>query len=384
MRVAIDASILCQRKHAKGGQQRYVRELLRHLGAAPGEGAYIVWVNFAHPANRPLYHELRRFLVDRGLPHRLIRCRVPWQVLDGLRLPVELVTGPIDVAHATTTRHLATRRAARVVTIHDLAFFDHPECFEFRDVEQQKRVVRRLAHDATLVLTVSQYARATIIERLGLPEDRVRAVYHGVSRTFLDEDPVVTLETLARRFGLRRPYALFVSTVQPNKNIVRLLRAFDLLRHSELRDWQLVIAGQPGWQSDPSFAAARSLGLDRHVIFTGYVEDEALHALYRNAELFILPSLVEGFGIPAIEAMACGVPVVAAKTGALPEIVGDAGVLIDPYSAEDIARGMWTVIADAALRAELAARGRDRSKHFRWERTAAETAAAYRDAAALC
>lgn len=382
MRVIIDATLLCRRRHTKGGQQRYARELLRHLDTAALDSEYVLWFNFTHPANLPLYKEALADVARTKLRYRTVLCRIPAQLLNPLGVPVEVFTGLADVFHVPYSACPATWRAKRVVTIHDLVYFDHPEYFS-QDTEKWKHGVTRVARRATLILTVSEYVRGRIIGVLDIPPERVRAIYHGVSPVFLREIEDPPFEETRARFGVRRPYILCVGTVQPNKNIVRLLEAFDLLRRSELRGWQLVIAGQSGWMTEPIFAAVEALGLQKDVVFTGFVPDEVLVGLYRFSNLFILPSLSEGFGIPAIEAMACGTPVVASKTGALPEIVEDAGVLIDPYSPEDIARGIYQAATDQALRADLIARGRSRASLFRWERTARETVAAYRDAARM-
>ncbi len=383
MRIIIDASVLCLRRYTRGGQQRYTRELLRHLATADAGDSYVVWFNFINPANRPLYEAARRDLAETPLSHRTVRCPIPPQILEPLGVPLEVFTGPADVFHAPTAAAYSTRRARRVVTIHDLAYFDHPECFDFPDIERCKRHVKRLANRSALVLTVSEHARGTIIERLGVAPQRVRAIYHGVSRVFYEGQSAVPFPVLEERFGIRKPYLLFVSTVQPNKNVGRLLEAFDLLRRRELRGWQLVLAGQRGWLAEPIFAKADALGLGRDALFTGYVEEALLPGLYQQAEAFVLPSFVEGFGIPVIEAMACGTPVVISKTGALPEIAGDAGILVDPYSSEDIARGMLRAVTDRSARQQLVALGGARAAGFRWEKTARETVMAYHDAAGM-
>lgn len=384
MRIIIDATILCLRWDTRGGQRRYILELLRHLDGVEAENFHVLWFNFVNPANLPLYEQVRRELAGTRLPHRNVVCRIPPQVLSPLRVPVEWFTGSADVFHEPIAAPytISTRWAKRVVTIHDLAYFDHPEFFD-KDIEGYKRDVKRLVDRAAMILTVSEYSRGTIIERLGVAPDRVRVIYHGISGVFGDETQHVPFEATQRRFGIRRPYLLFVSTVKPNKNLVRLLEAFDRLRRKELRGWQLVIAGQRGWATEPVFAAAEHLGLGQDVVFTGFVEDAALPGLYRHAEVFVLPSLLEGFGIPVIEAMACGTPVVASRCGALPEIAGDAAVLIDPHSSEDIARGILQAATDQPLRAQLIARGYNRASRFRWEQTAKETVAAYRDAALM-
>lgn len=383
MRIIIDASVLCLRRYTKGGQQRYTRELLRHLDTVASDDSYVFWFNFINPANLPLYNQARQELSETKLAYRTVLCRIPPQVLEPLHLPVELFTGVADLFHAPTAAAYWTRRAKHVVTIHDLAYFDHPECFDFPNIERCKRHVKWLANRAAMVLTVSEHARETIIERLGISPDRVRVTYHGVSRIFYEEGPGLPFQALQKRFGIRKPYILMVSTIQPNKNVVRLLKAFDFLRRAECKGWQLVLAGQRGWLTDPIFNRADAMAFGDDLIVTGFVEEAALPTLYRHAGVFVLPSLMEGFGIPVIEAMACGVPVVISKSGALPEIAGDAGVLVDPYSWEDIARGIYEVAVNSALRDRLVAMGKARAVRFRWEQTARETVAAYRAAAEM-
>jgi glycosyltransferase involved in cell wall biosynthesis len=181
------------------------------------------------------------------------------------------------------------------------------------------------------------------------------------------------------KYGVERPYILYVGALESRKNLPRLLEAYARLRKWSAR-WKLVIVGARKWKFTPIFEAVQRLGLEPHVHFTDYVADEDLPALYRGAELFAFPSLYEGFGLPVLEAMACGTPVVTSNRSSLPEVAGDAALLVDPLDVEAIAGAMQRVLADEALAAGLREIGLARAAQFTWERTARETVAVYKKA----
>lgn len=382
MRVIIDATSLCLRQYTKGGVQRYLRNLLLHLDRVEVRAEFLLWFSFFHPNNLSLFRRVCEEVAQTKLNCRIVSPRIPPQILNALHLPVEIFTGLADVMHTPIAFPPPLWRARSVLTIHDLAYLEHPECFIPRHVSIWKRKVTRATRRAVKIVTVSEYSRGAIIERLGIPPERVRAIYHGISPIFRRDGEGQEWGEVARRLGLERPYILFVGTIQPNKNLRRLLDAFVQLGRMGFPDHRLVLAGQRGWLSEPIHEHAARLGLGDRLIFTEYVQDPILVTLYRHADVFVLPSLCEGFGIPVIEAMACGVPVVASKTGALPEVVADAGVLVDPYSVKAIAEGLAEVLSNPQLRGQMVARGVRRAADFTWERTVRETVAVYREVAA--
>jgi glycosyltransferase involved in cell wall biosynthesis len=382
MRVIIDATPLCLRQYTKGGVQRYLRNLLLHLDRVSGEIEYVIWSSFIHPANRPLY---RRFCEEMGrtaLRYRMCSLRLPPQLLNSLRLPVELFTGQADAMHVAIAFPPPLRRARSILTIHDLAYLEHPECFITQDVESWKRKFEREKQHTAMIITVSEYTRGAVIERLGVAPERVRAIYHGISPVFQEEASGADWSTVSAALGIREPYILFVGTIQPNKNLIRLLDAYVRVRQTGFAEHQLLMVGQRGWLSDSIYTHAASLAQTHPIRFTEYVADEVLATLYRRAEVVVLPSLCEGFGIPVIEAMACAVPVVVSRTGALPEVVAGAGRLVDPYSVESIAEGIGEVLSDRRLREWMVERGQARAAQFSWERMARETVEVYRQVAA--
>ncbi len=225
---------------------------------------------------------------------------------------------------------------------------------------------------------MSAATRDDLVAMLGVPAAKISVVHHGVRpvECLPARDQRATLEHL----GIAQPYVLFVGTVQPRKNLQRLIRAFAQVVSAGLPH-RLVIAGRMGWLTEPIRAEVATLGLVDRVHFAGYVPDDDLPALYRGADAFAFPSLYEGFGMPVLEALSYHVPVVASNTTSLPEIVGDAGVLVDPLDEAAIGAALMHVLTDASLRARLAVAGPGRAARFTWEQCARETIAVLEGAA---
>lgn len=261
-----------------------------------------------------------------------------------------------------------------VMSIHDLLPLRHPELFP-RATVLHTRLSLAFARRARRLLTNSEHTRAEVIERLGFPPERVVTTRFGIDPRFRPE--AVDPAWLRERFGIERSYVLTVGTVEPRKNLPATLRAFGLAA-GRVPAHDLVIVGSRGWGSaDAAEDAARAL--PAAPIVTGFVTDDELVRLYSGASCFVFPSLAEGFGFPPLEAMACGTPVVASDRPALPEILGDAAVLVDPVDPAAIAEAMVRVLESEELAADLRRRGLERSAQFTWESCAESTAAVYRD-----
>jgi glycosyltransferase involved in cell wall biosynthesis len=263
-----------------------------------------------------------------------------------------------------------------VVTVHDLSFTRRPELFGLRDRLLLGGLVPGSVRRARRVIAVSQFTRDDLIDRYGLDPARVVAIYNGVSARFRRD-----LEAAAEartRLALERPFVLFVGALQPRKNAPALLEAFARLRGHD--DLELVLAGGDRGGLGEVRERIRELGLGRRVRLLGHVPEGTLPGLYSAAELLAFPSLYEGFGLPAIEAMACGTPVCASSTTGLGEAVGDGGLTFDPRSPEEIAECMRQLLEDTALRESLIALGLERAARFTWRRSAEATAAVYREA----
>jgi glycosyltransferase involved in cell wall biosynthesis len=289
-----------------------------------------------------------------------------------LPVPVEMITGALDIFYSPDFVLPPTRRATHtLLTVHDFSFLHYPEHFVPKLVQYLNQVVPRSVNRADLVLADSEATRADLITHLGTPPDKVKVLYGGVDPRFRPEPEPGENERLRARYGIGdRPYVLSVGTLQPRKNYARLIQAF-----AQLADLHLLIAGGRGWLYQDILAEVEKHG-DR-VRILGFVDDADLPALYRNAVLFAFPSLYEGFGFPVLEAMACGVPVVTSSVSSLPEVAGDAALLVDPLDVDGLAEAMARALEDADLRQAMVARGLVQAAWFTWERAARQLLAAF-------
>jgi glycosyltransferase involved in cell wall biosynthesis len=365
MRIGIDARLLGD---PRSGIGRYTRALVDALvREAPGER----WVLYLDRAGIVLPGRTE----GRMLPWTQ---RLAWTLW---ALPRELRTRPVDLFHGVTGFEVPPGRACPLVTtVHDLIPLRFPALVPRRHRWAVRALLGSAVRRARRVIAVSETTRAEILARYRLPAEKVVVVPEAAGPEFAPPSAARRAEVRAA-YGLDGPYVLFVGMLEPKKNLGALLEAVARLRAA--RAWgplSLVVAGAAGW-GPPLGPRVRALGLDGIVRWIGPVADADLPALYGAAEAFAFPSLWEGFGLPALEAMASGTPVLAARRGALPEVTGDAALLAEPEPAA-LAEALGTLLADAALRARLREAGLARAVRFSWERTAAETLAVYRAAVA--
>ena len=298
-----------------------------------------------------------------------------------LRLPlwVELFCGPLDLFHSPDFTLPPVRRARTILTVHDLSFMRLPECSDPKLRAYLLRSVPRSVRRADAVLADSECTRRDLIELLETPPERVRVLYAGVQEPFQRVQEAALLDTVRAKYGLPARFVLGLGTLQPRKNFERLIEAYALLATQAAPGIELVIAGEAGWMYEGIFRRVDELGLQGVVHLIGHVADGDLAALYTLAELFVFPSLYEGFGLPPLEAMACGTPVVASNVSCMPEVLGDAALLVDPYDTKAIAEAMQSGLEDAALRGELIGRGLERARRFTWAAAAQKLLEVYRE-----
>jgi len=297
-----------------------------------------------------------------------------------LPLPVESFTGPVDLFHSPDFTLPPAWRARTLVTVHDLSFLRYPEGADPRLRAYLMDAVPRSVRRADHVLADSQNTRDDLVALLGVPPEKITVVYPGVEPRFRPLDDPGVLSAVRERYRLPERFILHVGTLEPRKNLVRLMEAYALLsEHGVATDEvSLVVAGGRGWLYEGIFQAVERLGLAGRVTFTGFVRDEDLPALYNLADLFVFPSVYEGFGLPPLEAMACGTPVVVSNTSSLPEVVGQAGLLVSPTDVGALAEAMARALRNGELRARLRARGLEQARRFTWQKVAEETLRAYR------
>jgi glycosyltransferase involved in cell wall biosynthesis len=294
----------------------------------------------------------------------------------GIPVPADLLTGTVDVFHSPDYLLPPVRRGKKVVTVHDLSFLRHPEAAEPSLRAFLCASVPRSVRKADLVLGDSESTRQDVIELLGIDGDRVEVVYPGVDGAFRVIDDQHHLAAVKQLYGLDCPFILNVGTLEPRKNLVTLLDAYAALRRRGL-EHKLVIAGGRGWLYDGVFRRLEELSLEQDVIFLGYVAEEHLPALYSLADLLVFPSLYEGFGLPPLEAMACGTPVITSDSSSLPEVVGKAGLMVPARDADALAEAIATVLADSVLREDLVKQGLSWAAQFTWRAAGEKLLAIY-------
>lgn len=363
------------------GIGRYTRELVRAAAAMGGPFQYVLFYAAGGSIDTSPYRtEIRQLCTifphirSVPLPFSPRLLTILWQ---RLRLPlrVEYFTGPLDIVHAPDFV-LPPTGSRSLLTVHDLTFLVHPKCFEPALATYLARVVPRSLQRAHLVLTDSVATRNDLTRLLNIPAERSVVLYPGVSPRF-HPLPSVLLEPVRQRLHLPESFLLFVGTLEPRKNLVRLLHAFKGIMSTDAdvcSNLHLVIAGRKGWLYEDIFRSVDQLNLESRVRFLDFVEDKDLPALYNLARVLVYPSLYEGFGLPVAEAMACGTPVVTTQVASVPEIVGRAGILVNPNDSDALASGMMQALQDPA---PLRAAGPKQVRRFVWEQSARTLLACY-------
>jgi glycosyltransferase involved in cell wall biosynthesis len=299
----------------------------------------------------------------------------PMLALIARALDLDVVHDPVGISPFTLGRWAGDFR--RLVTIHDAIAFEYPQGYPWLNNLLHRTYVPATLPNVDAVATVSRHAQRALSRFLGLPPARVPVVPNGTSATFRPRPPAVVADAL-RRHGVEGRYVLYVGAFKRHKNLTGLVEAFGRAR-AELPGHRLVLVGPSQWRFDELAAALRAPGLAEAVKVLGYVPEQDLPALYAGADVYVLPSFHEGFGIPVLEAMACGTPVVCSTVSSLPEVAGDAALLVDPHDPGAIAAAIVRVVSDAGLAADLRERGLRRAAEFTWERSARDYARVYRE-----
>ena len=388
LRIGIDLG-LCTA--AYGGIGRYVEELTRALMSRTvderNQDEFVLFAGDKQPAWLP--EMLASASSDRAAGRAVMdgRCTGPWHstIRGNVFLGPQLSRLNIRVFHAPDTLGFpltASRRIGRVVTIHDLIPQLFPETVTRGHRWIRCAVLPPVVRQADLVITDSQATARDVMERFPEAREKTRVVHLGVDARFAPM-PAEAVAAVRRQLGLPSEYLLYAGVINPVKNLERLIEAHAIMRAETREIPPLIIAGRRGWLVDGILRRARELDLGGHVRFCGFVPDEALPALITGASAFLFPSLYEGFGLPILEAMACGTPVVTSDRSSMPEVAGGAAILVDPARPDAIADGIRRILADKALRATLKGRGAARVRAFPWAATAARTLDVYREAAGL-
>src|SRR5437870_5195040 len=371
LRIAIDAHSVGARL---GGNETYAINLIEALAEIDQTNLYTLYVTKRDAIDR-FANRWPNFTVRQTLPHTPL-VRIP------LTLSRELRRNPVDVLHVQYTAP-PFAPCPIVTTIHDLAFEHLPETFNRRSWMQLRLTVRRTARRSAQIITVSEYSRQDICKTYRIPSERIRVTPEAASEKFFPVTGGTELKAIRETYGIERDYILSLCSIQPRKNLIRLVEAYSLLRKSsaDVKPPQLVLAGKRGWRDHETLRAVKRESVADDIVFTGYVAEKHLNALYSGATCFVYPSYFEGFGLPILEAMKCGTPVVAGNRTSVPEVAGEAAVLFDPFDTNSLVDAFQRLLPDPEFRATLSAKGLQRASEFTWKTTARLTLEVYERAA---
>ena len=371
LRIAIDAHSVGAKL---GGNESYAVNLIETLAQIDRVNDYTLYVTTTQAYER-FHQRWPNFKVHTTLPHTPL-IRIP------LTLSAELRKHPVDVLHVQFTAPPFCPCPV-VVSIHDLSFEHLPQTFNRRSRTQLRLTVRHSARRAAKILTLSEHTRRDVIDSYSIAPEKVSAIPLAAPAHFRRVLDDMELQRVRHIYGIEGDYVLSVGSIQPRKNLVRLIKAYASLRdrQSGHKFPKLVLVGKCAWLYDETLRALDETGVRNSVVLTGYVPETDLPALYSGALCFVYPSYFEGFGLPPLEAMKCGVPVVVGNTTSLPEVVGDAGLKVDPFDVSAIASAIDRLIKDPELRKELSVKGSRRAEEFNWQDTAQRTLNVYEDVA---
>lgn len=365
MRIAIDV-----RKYRDFGIGTYIRNLVHQLARIDREAEYVL---LCRPQDRD------EIAVPGPNFRTVVETAAAYSLSEQVRIPIALRREHADLFHAPHYVLPPLIHCRSVVTIHDCIHLMFPEYLPGRLAYGYARAqLWTAAHRSDRVLTVSETSKLDILRRFRIPADKVTVVYNAIDERLATPPSAEDVERVRARYQLKDPFALYVGNIKPHKNLERLIDAFHELRQESRFDGlKLVIIGDEISKYQGLRRAVHRHKLHKHVRFFGFVPFETLSVLYRLASVFVFPSLYEGFGLPPLEAMSVGTPVVTSNVSSLPEVVGDAAILVDPYSTASIADGMRRALVDEDLRLWLRERGPARAHEFSWAEAAAKVREVY-------
>ena len=369
MRIAIDV-----RKLHDFGIGTYVRNLLRQLSRLDRDTEYVL---LGRPGDAGLAGEL-------GENFRVVtESSSQYSVGEQLSIPLKLGRAAPDLFHTPHYVLPVLTPCRSIVTIHDCIHLIFPQYLRSRMAHAYARTMFRTAvHRASRILTVSEASKRDILRFFDVPETKVTVIRNAIDERFHRQPPEEETLRVRERYQLHDRFLMYAGNVKPHKNLERLIQAFMLLRQDGLDDLKLLVTGSEVSRYSTLRRAVHRCNLHKHVRFLGYQSEDTLAALYRLADVFVFPSLYEGFGLPPLEAMAAGTPVVVSNVSSLPEVVGDAGVLVNPYDPRSIADGIRNVLTDRTLRSGLSERGLARARSFSWPASVAQIRRIYQELAA--
>jgi glycosyltransferase involved in cell wall biosynthesis len=364
VRISIDL-----RKLHDYGIGTYIRNLVIHLARTDKDTDYVL---LCRPQDKGFVESL-------GENFRALSQTDPlYSMREQLRIPAQLRRAKVDVFHAPHYTLPFTTPCNSVVTIHDCIHLLFPQYLPSRVAYIYARTALWIAANrSSRVLTVSEASKKDILSFFNIDPEKITVIPNGIDGQFMIEPSTEAIARVQERYQLKSPFLLYVGNVKPHKNLERLIDAFFKLRKDGLTNLTLLIIGDEITKYTTIRRTVHRYQLHKYVRFLGFVPSDTLSILYRLADAFVFPSLYEGFGLPPLEAMASGTPVVTSNVSSLPEVVGNAAVLVDPYDVNSIANGIQTILEDPLYREKLTKNGLERAKHYSWERSVAKVKQIY-------
>ena len=373
MTIGVDIRSLSGKNHS--GVEEYTLNILTHLIKSAPEAYFKLFSN-------SFKKQPDKYQWNNNPNARLYNFKIPNRIFSSvsriLNIPkIDKMLGGCDVFFSPHF-HIApvSKKCKKVITFHDLSFVRYPEFFSLKQNIWHKTQMnpQKQAQEADKIIAVSESTKTDLIELFGINENKIKVIYSGIDDKFFETERDDINIAVKNKYHLPSNYVLFLGTLEPRKNIVGIIKAFELLsRIGEFQDFHLVLAGNIGWRSEEVFDAIKKSSCRSRIIVTGSVESFERRAIYQNAKLFVYPSFFEGFGFPPLEAMASGMPVITSNGSSLPEVVGDAALLIDPYNVEEIFGTMKLLLLDEELCQSYVLKGKERAKKFSWTKSAEET-----------
>jgi glycosyltransferase involved in cell wall biosynthesis len=384
MRIGLDIRLLGEIRTGKGN---YIYHLVKNLFQLDKKNHYLLFASIFKNAQSVL--ENGRLLAAEHDNAKVTVLKMPGKIGSLLWkytpfLPPQLYFEKLDISHFLYYPILTPSGGKLIATVHDLTPLRFPEFHIFREVVKPwSDKAKSYLNKMNSIIVFSDNTKNDIIEILKIPEYKIKVIYLGVGERYKKIHDINSIKEILGKYAIDFPYILSVGTLEPRKNFVRLIKAFHrLMKDYALKGlYKLVIVGVKGWSCEDIFKKVEELELKNDVIFTGFVPDEDLPFLMNGACLFVYPSLYEGFGLPPLEALACGVPVITSNNSSLPEVVGEAAIMIDPYDVDEIAHAMHNVLTKETQNKILVRKGLERAKKFSWSETARKTLEVYEEVA---
>lgn len=365
MRIGISA--LVDDPVQKSGVGQVVANVLAELQALDSINEYFVFTFNRDPIVYQIKKENFKNLQSKIYRDKSIK-RILW---NQSVLQYHILKNKIDLLHIPVSELVLSKVCPTVVSIEDLAEYNIKNKYSHLRMLYRKITLPITTRRVDHIITVSNSSKNDIVKFLKTPPDKISVIYHGVNERFRTLDKKEAFAYIQRKYNFTEKYLLYVGRLaQPSKNIVRIIQAFHQLKLKKNIKHKLVLIGKKDLGYENIIKAVKELTIEKEVLFIGYVPNEELPFFYNCASVFIYPSLYEGFGLPIIEAMACGLPVVASNVSSIPEVVGDAGLLVNPYNSDEIEKGIYSILFNDHLRGELIQKGLQRSKLFSWGKTA--------------